>query len=62
VEGVKHGGGKMGIAQFKLGLKHAKLGLRYILHRKQKKYDSDRAQEAYNNGYSTGEKERRNPK
>lgn len=48
----------MGVRQYALGKKHGLNGVRALAHRRNKRYDSIRANQSYHNGYREGYKQR----
>lgn len=46
------------IRTYRMGKKHGKTGIRALAHRNGRRYDSQSANESYNNGYHDGVKER----
>jgi hypothetical protein len=48
----------MGVIQFRIGRRHGKAGLPYLIHRNQRRYDGASDNDSYLHGYKYGEKER----
>ena len=48
----------MGLRQYNLGLKHGREGIRHMAHRSGRRYNGQRANESYTQGYKKGYTER----